>query len=170
MRNVPEVPVSRVEVITSVQRRRRWSAAEKFRLVEEASQAGRERVFVACRALIGLSQLFAWKRRMAEGSQAAVAADGDEVGASQVRDLSRGRFVNWGACSARRRWRSRSSGKRSTGAGKKATLPCLRRRTLPDDSLGSSSASVLKQPAQCPVNGTHSSKKNGEAHWGAPPA
>ena len=38
-------PISRFEVITSVQRRRRWSAAEKVRLVEEAMQPGHERVF-----------------------------------------------------------------------------------------------------------------------------
>jgi transposase len=33
-------PFRRVEVITSVQRRRRWSVAEKVRLVEEAMQPG----------------------------------------------------------------------------------------------------------------------------------
>jgi transposase len=116
MTNVPETPVSRVEVITSVQRRRRWSAAEKVRLVEEASRPGMSVSFVARRFGIAPSQLFAWKRRMAEGGQAAVAADEDVVGASQVRD-SRRRSVNWSACSARRRWRSRSSGKHSTRRG-----------------------------------------------------
>jgi hypothetical protein len=30
----------RIEVITSVQRRRRWSASEKVRMVEEAGYAG----------------------------------------------------------------------------------------------------------------------------------
>jgi len=40
-------PISRVEVITSVQRRRRWSAAEKVRLVEEAMQPGMSVSFVA---------------------------------------------------------------------------------------------------------------------------
>ena len=50
MTNVPETPVSRVEVITSVQRRRRWTAAEKVRLVEEASQPGMSLSFVARRA------------------------------------------------------------------------------------------------------------------------
>ena len=39
-------PISRFEVITSVQRRRRWSAAEKVRLVEEAMQPG---MSVPCR-------------------------------------------------------------------------------------------------------------------------
>ena len=89
MTNSPETPVSRVEVITSVQRRRRWTTAEKVRLVEEASQPGMSVSFVARRAGIAPSQLFAWKRRMAEGGQAAVAADEDVVGASKVRDLER---------------------------------------------------------------------------------
>lgn len=89
MTNVPETPVSRVEVITSVQRRRRWTAAEKVRLVEETSQPGMSVSFVARRAGIAPSQLFTWKRRMAEGGQAAVAADEDVVGASQVRDLEK---------------------------------------------------------------------------------
>lgn len=89
MTNVPETPVSRVEVITSVQRRRRWSAAEKVRLVEEASQPRMSVSFVSRRAGVAPSQLFAWKRRMAEGGQAAVAADEDVVSASQVRDLER---------------------------------------------------------------------------------
>jgi transposase len=89
MTNAPETPASRVEVITSVQRRRRWTAAEKVRLVEEASQPGMSVSFVARRAGIAPSQLFAWKRRMAEGGQAAVAADEDVVGASKLRDLEK---------------------------------------------------------------------------------
>ena len=36
----PNAAPPRVEVITSVERRRRWSAAEKVRLVEETMQPG----------------------------------------------------------------------------------------------------------------------------------
>jgi transposase len=79
----------RIEVITSVQRRRRWSAAEKVRLVEEAMQPGSSVSAVARRHGIAPSQLFGWKRRMLEGGLQAVAADEDVVGASQVRDLAR---------------------------------------------------------------------------------
>jgi transposase len=81
--------ISRVEVITSVQRRRRWSAAEKVRLVEEAMQPGMSVSFVARRAGIAPSQLFAWKRRMIEGGHAAVQADEDVVGTSRVRELEK---------------------------------------------------------------------------------
>jgi len=89
MSKSPDGPFSRVEVITSVQRRRRWSAAEKVRLVEEAMQPGMSVSFVARQAGISPSQLFAWKRRMLEGGHAAVQADEDVVGTSRVRDLEK---------------------------------------------------------------------------------
>ena len=85
----PDGPFSQVEVITSVQRRRRWSTAEKVRLVEEAMQPGMSVSFVARQAGISPSQLFAWKRRMLEGGHAAVQADEDVVGTSRVRDLEK---------------------------------------------------------------------------------
>ena len=84
----PHAP-QRVEVITPTRRRRRWSAAEKVRLVEEAMQPGSSVSAVARRHGIAPSQLFGWKRRMLEGGLQAVAADEDVVGASQVRDLAR---------------------------------------------------------------------------------
>lgn len=89
MSNASDGPLSRVEVITSVQRRRRWSTSEKVRLVEEAMQPGMRVSFVARQAGISPSQLFAWKRRMLEGGHAAVQADEDVVGASRVRDLEK---------------------------------------------------------------------------------
>ncbi len=46
----PDEPLRRVEVITSVQRRRRWSVSEKLRLVEEAMQPGMSVSYVARRA------------------------------------------------------------------------------------------------------------------------
>jgi transposase len=46
----PNTPSPRVEVITSVQRRRRWSAAEEVRLVEETMQPGMSVSFVDRRA------------------------------------------------------------------------------------------------------------------------
>ncbi|WP_416357010.1 IS3 family transposase [Aureimonas phyllosphaerae] len=89
MSKAPDGPISRVEVITSVQRRRRWSTAEKVRLVEEAMQPGMSVSFVARQAGVSPSQLFAWKRRMLEGGHAAVQADEDVVGTSRVRELEK---------------------------------------------------------------------------------
>jgi transposase len=89
MASDPHAPPSRVEVITSVQRRRRWSTAEKVRLVEEAAQPGMSVSYVARRHGIAPSQLFTWKRRVLEGGLQAVAADEDVVGTSRLRELER---------------------------------------------------------------------------------
>ena len=89
MSSDPLAPAPRVEVITSVQRRRRWTAAEKVRLVEEAVQPGSSVSFVARRYGLSPSLLFRWKRRLIEGGREAVQADEDVVGASKVRELER---------------------------------------------------------------------------------
>jgi transposase len=89
MASDPVRPPPRVEVITSVQRRRRWSTADKVRLVEEAMQPGMSVSYVARQRGVAPSPLFAWKRRMQEGGFQAVAADEDVVGTSRVRDLER---------------------------------------------------------------------------------
>jgi transposase len=85
----PITPPPRVEVITSVQRRRRWSNSEKVRLVEEAMQPGFSVSFVAGRYVRSPSLLFTWKRRMLEGGHQAVQADEDLVGTSRVHKLER---------------------------------------------------------------------------------
>ena len=84
-----DIPGPRVEVITSVQRRRRWSAAEKLRLVEEAMQPGSSVSIVARQAGVAPSQLFGWRKRMLEGGQAAIQADEDVVAASRLRELEK---------------------------------------------------------------------------------
>src|ERR671912_377998 len=89
MSSDPIPPSPRVEVITSVQRRRRWSTAEKVRLVEEAMPPGSSVSFVARRYAISPSLLFTCKRRMLEGGREALAADEDVVGTSKVRELER---------------------------------------------------------------------------------
>jgi transposase len=63
-----------VEVITSVQRRRRWTAAEKERLVAASLEPGAVASAVAREAGIHVSQLFGWRRRLCGGRQAAFAA------------------------------------------------------------------------------------------------
>ena len=61
--------VRRVEVITSVQRRRRWSVAEKIRLVEETLEPGMSVSFVARKHGLSPSLLFKWRQRMAGGGR-----------------------------------------------------------------------------------------------------
>ena len=68
----PAAPTPRVEVITSVQRRRRWSTAEKVRLVEEIAQPGSSVSFVARRYGISPSLPFRGQRRMVKGGHECV--------------------------------------------------------------------------------------------------
>ena len=79
--------VQRVEVITSVQRRRRWSAAEKIRLVEAAIEPDMSVPFVARKHGISPSLLFRWRQRMVEGGREAVRVDDEVIGAARVRQL-----------------------------------------------------------------------------------
>jgi transposase len=53
-----------VEVITSVQRRRRWSAEEKQRIVAAAIEPGAVASEVARAAGIHTSQLFRWRQQL----------------------------------------------------------------------------------------------------------
>jgi transposase len=54
----------RVEVITSVQRRRRWSSAEKGQLVAASLEPGASVSAVAREAGIHPSQLYGWRRQL----------------------------------------------------------------------------------------------------------
>jgi transposase len=58
-----------VEVITSVQRRRRWSRAEKEQIVAAALEPGASASEVARAAGIHVSQLFRWRRQLCERVQ-----------------------------------------------------------------------------------------------------
>ena len=62
---------ARVEVITSVQRRRRWSGAEKRRIVAAALEPGAVASVVAREAGIHVSQLFRWRRELCRRAEAA---------------------------------------------------------------------------------------------------
>jgi transposase len=55
-----------VEVITSVQRRRRWSRSEKERIVAAALEPGANASEVARAAGIHTSQLFRWRQQLCE--------------------------------------------------------------------------------------------------------
>jgi transposase len=60
---------AQVEVITSVQRRRHWSRAEKERIVAAAMEPGAVASEVARAAGIYASQLFRWRRELCEPAQ-----------------------------------------------------------------------------------------------------
>src|SRR6478735_12702351 len=73
--------------ITSVQRRRRWTAAEKMRLVEETFAPGMSVSLVARQHGIAPNQLFSWRRLYAEGALSAIGAGEEVVPASDYRAL-----------------------------------------------------------------------------------
>ena len=60
---------TQVEVITSVQRRRSWSRAEKERIVAAAMKPGAVASEVARAAGIHTSQLFCWRQQLCEAHQ-----------------------------------------------------------------------------------------------------
>jgi transposase len=60
-----------IEVITSVERRRRWSAAEKEQVVSASLEAGASVSAVARQAGIHPSQLYGWRRQLLLRSQPA---------------------------------------------------------------------------------------------------
>ena len=60
---------AQVEVITSVQRRRRWPRTEKERIVAEAMEPGAVASEVARAAGIHSSQLFRWRQQLCERAQ-----------------------------------------------------------------------------------------------------
>ena len=62
---------TQVEVITSVERRRRWSKAEKERIVAAAIEPGEVASEVARAAGIDTSQLFRWRRELCGPAQSA---------------------------------------------------------------------------------------------------
>ena len=78
-----------IEVVTSTQRRRRYSVMEKVRMVEESNQPGMTVSYVARKYGISPSMLFSWRRRMAEGGKQAVQANEELVAASEVRELKK---------------------------------------------------------------------------------
>jgi len=78
-----------IEVITGVERRRRWSVDQKIRMVEESNAPGMSVSYVARKHGVAPSQLFSWRRRMAEGSREAVRAEDEVVSVAEIRELKK---------------------------------------------------------------------------------
>ena len=78
---------SKVEVITGVARRRRFSTELKLAVVAETMQPGMSISYVARRHGLSPSLVFRWRRLMSEGGKQAVQADEEVIAASEVRRL-----------------------------------------------------------------------------------
>lgn len=71
--------IDTVHVITSVQRRRRWSVLEKKAIVEETYEAGKSVSYVARKHGVATSQVFMWRRKMEEGALVGVKCEDSVV-------------------------------------------------------------------------------------------
>jgi transposase len=85
---MPEhVLMSEIEIITDGGRRRRWTAAEKLRIVEETLDDRASISVVARRNGVAPNLLYRWRRLMLEGGNVAVAEDDEVTGNKVVRQL-----------------------------------------------------------------------------------
>lgn len=78
-----------IEVIASVQRRRRWSAMEKKAIVEQTYLPGMNVSLIARKYDISPSQLFQWRRLMEQGSLEGINSEEGVVPKSQVKILEK---------------------------------------------------------------------------------
>jgi transposase len=79
--------MSDVEIITDGGRRRRWSAAEKLRIVEETLDERASISVVARRNGVAPNLLYRWRRLMLEGGAVAVSNDDEVTSNRAVRQL-----------------------------------------------------------------------------------
>jgi transposase len=79
--------MSPIEVITSVQRRRYFSAEQKRAIVEEAELPGNSISSVARKYEVHPNQLFKWRRLMHEGALVAAGSEESVVPLSEVKQL-----------------------------------------------------------------------------------
>jgi len=85
---MPEhVLMSELEIITDGGRRRRWTAAEKLRIVEETLDERTSISVVARRNGVAPNLLYRWRQLMLEGGSVAVSEDDDVTSNKVVRQL-----------------------------------------------------------------------------------
>ena len=80
---------SRVEVVTSVQRRRRWTPEQKLEIVKQTNEPGSSVSMVARQFGITAAQLFQWRKAYLQGSLMAVGANENVVPASELQEAMR---------------------------------------------------------------------------------
>ena len=80
---------TRVEVVTSVQRRRRWTPEQKLEIVKQTNEPGNSVSMVARQFGITAAQLFQWRKAYLQGSLMAVGANETVVPASELQEAMR---------------------------------------------------------------------------------
>ncbi len=79
--------MSPAEIITSVERRRHWTAEQKRAVVEEAELPGNSISSMARKYEIHPNQLFKWRRLIHEGALVAAGSEEPVVPLSEVKQL-----------------------------------------------------------------------------------
>ena len=79
--------MTEIEIITDGGRRRRWSAAEKLRIVEETMFEGESISGVARRNGVAPNLLYRWRKLMLEGGSVAVTGDDEVTSNKTVREM-----------------------------------------------------------------------------------
>ena len=77
---------NRVEVVTSVQRRRRWTTEQKLEIVKQTNELGSSVSLVARQHRLTVAHLFQWRKAYLEGSLVAVGANETVVPASELQE------------------------------------------------------------------------------------
>ena len=80
---------TRVEVVTSVQRRRRWTPEQKLEIVKQTNEPGSSVSMVDRQFGITAAQLFQWRKAYLQGSLMAVGANETVVPASELQEAMR---------------------------------------------------------------------------------
>lgn len=79
--------MSEIEIITDGGRRRRWSAVDKLRIVEETLYDGESISAVARRNGVAPNLLYRWRKLMLEGGSIAVTGDDSVTSNKTVREM-----------------------------------------------------------------------------------
>ena len=79
----------KINVITSVERRRKWAPEEKRLIVQETYQPGMTVSLIARKYGIFPSQLFYWRRLMEDGGMKGIVSQDEVVPKSQFKELEK---------------------------------------------------------------------------------
>lgn len=79
----------KIEVVTSVERRRRWTSEEKRSIVQETYQHGMSVSLIARKYGINPCQLFYWRRLMEDGAMKGISSQDEVVPKSQLKELEK---------------------------------------------------------------------------------
>ena len=79
----------KIQVVTSVERRRRWSPEEKKSIVQETYQPGMSLSLIARKYGIFPSQLFMWRRLMENGAMKGITSQEEVVSKSEFKELEK---------------------------------------------------------------------------------